>query len=129
MYTSATVLNPPYIYFIFCREVTLNLVRRAEAAGFTALVLTVDAPMFGIRHADARNKFALPPHLTMANFVGQNATLVNSSQGGSGINEYVGALFDPSITWADVKWLKKYVKCIRKLGISNLTIRVWSLMA
>ena len=43
---------------------------RAEAAGFSALVLTVDAPYFGRRLADARNRFQLPPHLRMANFVG-----------------------------------------------------------
>ena len=40
---------------------TLALVRRAEAAGFTAIALTVDATSFGIRRADARNKFSLPP--------------------------------------------------------------------
>lgn len=45
------------------REVTASLVRRAEAAGFSALVLTVDAPQFGIRRADVRNRFVLPPHL------------------------------------------------------------------
>ena len=45
--------------------------RRAEAAGFKALVLTVDAPFFGIRRDDIRNKFQLPPHLSMANFEGK----------------------------------------------------------
>ena len=45
--------------------------RRAEAAGFKALVLTVDAPFFGIRRDDIRNKFQLPPHLKMANFEGK----------------------------------------------------------
>ena len=51
-------------------QVTANLVRRAEKAGFSAIVLTVDAPYFGRRLADIRNKFKLPPHLKMANFVG-----------------------------------------------------------
>jgi (S)-2-hydroxy-acid oxidase len=50
--------------------VTSKLVARAEAAGFSALVLTVDAPYFGRRLADARNKFQLPKHLSMANFTG-----------------------------------------------------------
>ena len=45
------------------REVTRKLVERAEKAGYKALVLTVDAPIFGIRNADVRNKFILPPHL------------------------------------------------------------------
>ncbi len=49
---------------------TESLVRRAERAGFKALVLTVDAPFFGRRIADIKNGFALPPHLRMANFVG-----------------------------------------------------------
>ncbi len=49
---------------------TESLVRRAERAGFGALVLTVDAPFFGRRIPDIKNAFALPPHLRMANFVG-----------------------------------------------------------
>lgn len=47
----------------FYRSVTERLVRRAEAAGFSAIVLTVDAPFFGIRREDLKNRFALPPHL------------------------------------------------------------------
>ena len=66
------------------REITKSLVHRAEAAGFTALVLTVDAPTFGRRLDDIRNDFKLPPHLNMANFAGQNKTT-----GKSGINDQV----------------------------------------
>ena len=44
--------------------------KRAEVAGFKALVLTIDAPYFGIRRDDIRNKFQLPAHLKMANFEG-----------------------------------------------------------
>ena len=40
---------------------------------------------------------------------------VNTSAGGSGINEYVASLFDQSLTWEDVKWLK---------SITNLPIIV-----
>ena len=58
------------LYIYKDRKVTKNLVKRAEAAGFKAIVLTVDAPYFGRRLADIRNKFKLPPHLKMANFVG-----------------------------------------------------------
>ena len=50
-------------------QVTLSLVRRAEEAGFLALVLTVDAPLFGKRRRDARNKFKLPDRFKLANFV------------------------------------------------------------
>lgn len=51
------------LYIYSDRNVTLNLIKRAEHAGFKALVLTVDAPLFGDRRADMRNKFALPSHL------------------------------------------------------------------
>ncbi|GGL94763.1 alpha-hydroxy-acid oxidizing enzyme [Streptomyces fumigatiscleroticus] len=44
------------------REVTEALVRRAEQAGCTALVVTVDSPVFGRHTRDLRNGFAdLPP--------------------------------------------------------------------
>src|SRR5437773_2729714 len=39
------------------REITRHLVTRAEAAGYGALVLTVDTPLLGRRERDARNQF------------------------------------------------------------------------
>ncbi|KAG0727650.1 Hydroxyacid oxidase 1 [Chionoecetes opilio] len=99
------------LYIYRDREVTASLVRRAEAAGYSALVLTVDAPYFGIRRADIRNKFTLPPHLRLANFQSaEESGRVNTSPGGSGINEYVASLFDAALTWEDVAWLKGITK-------------------
>ena len=46
----------------------------------------------------------------MANFEldeGEAANRAGESKGGSGINEYVKSLFDPSLTWEDVKWLRQ----------------------
>ena len=62
------------------REVTLDLIKRAERAGYTALAVTVDTPVLGRREADLRNQFKLPSHLTMGNFkcnpmVSQSAAL------------------------------------------------------
>lgn len=51
------------LYIYTDRNVTLNLIRRAERADFKALVLTIDAPFFGDKRADLRNKFSLPSHL------------------------------------------------------------------
>ena len=87
---------------------TRDLVLRAERAGFSALVLTVDAPLFGRHLPDARNKFSLPPHLRMANFVGLGdmETKAGDGKGGSGINAYVASLFDQTLSWNDVAWLK-----------------------
>ncbi|XP_022911547.1 2-Hydroxyacid oxidase 1 [Onthophagus taurus] len=94
------------LYIYIDRNVTLNLIRRAEKAGFKAIALTVDTPMFGLRLADVRNKFTLPPHLKFANFEGEKSTKINTTQDGSGLNNYVEKLFDTSLTWDDVKWLK-----------------------
>lgn len=52
------------------RGVTRQLVRRAEAAGFSGIVLTVDAPISGVRNAEQRIGFALPPGVVAANFTG-----------------------------------------------------------
>ena len=38
---------------------------RASAAGFEALILTVDVPVAGNRLRDARNGFSIPPTLTI----------------------------------------------------------------
>lgn len=82
--------------------------RRAEAAGFDAIVLTVDAPYFGKRRQDIRNRFCLPPHLSMANFEGlhNSAVKVETSGDNSGITLYVASQFDPSLSWRDLGWLR-----------------------
>ncbi|XP_075747034.1 2-Hydroxyacid oxidase 1 [Rhipicephalus microplus] len=95
------------LYVYRDRDVTRALVQRAEQAGYSALVLTVDTPYFGQRLADVRNKLALPPGLKMANF--KEADFQNvapAAGGGSGLSTYASALFDPSLTWKDVDWLK-----------------------
>ncbi|XP_015516994.1 hydroxyacid oxidase 1 [Neodiprion lecontei] len=94
------------LYVYKDRNVTVNLVRRAEAAGFKALVLTVDTPMFGERRADRRNKFSLPNHLRLANFVGIKSDKINSADQESGLSEYSLSLFDASLSWEDVDWLR-----------------------
>ncbi|XP_057327539.1 2-Hydroxyacid oxidase 1 [Microplitis mediator] len=93
--------------YIYCdRQVTINLIRRAEKAGYKAIVLTVDTPFFGIRRRDVKNKFTLPKHLKLANFDGHLSDKINSTDSGSGLNEYVVNLFDDSLNWNDVDWLK-----------------------
>ncbi|XP_076339476.1 2-Hydroxyacid oxidase 1-like isoform X1 [Tachypleus tridentatus] len=94
------------------RKVTEELVRRAENAGYRAFVLTIDTPVFGLRLADARNKFSLPRHLRMANFgkLDIKSNGIQEAKKESGLNEYAASLFDPSITWKDILWLKEITK-------------------
>ncbi|XP_037948816.1 peroxisomal (S)-2-hydroxy-acid oxidase GLO5 [Teleopsis dalmanni] len=97
------------LYVYKDRSLTEQLVRRAEKAGFKALVLTIDAPIFGQRRSDVRNKFSLPSHLCLGNFEGIQSEGVRSEMytGKSGINEYVSSQFDATLTWKDVEWLIK----------------------
>ena len=41
------------------RDVTAQIVKTAEKAGFKAIVLTVDVPKLGRREADIKNKLTL----------------------------------------------------------------------
>ncbi|XP_071440603.1 2-Hydroxyacid oxidase 1 [Hetaerina americana] len=100
------------LYIYKNRSVTQNLVMRAERLGYEALVLTVDAPLFGIRWADARNKFHLPPHLKLANFTEPEESdgVRDRSDKGSQLQAYVTDLFDQSLTWDGISWLKSITK-------------------
>ncbi|MGY2079445.1 alpha-hydroxy acid oxidase [Modestobacter sp. SYSU DS0657] len=56
---------------------TDDLARRAGAAGYQALVLTVDVPVLGRRLRDLRNGFDLPTGLLMANHPGAGGAPVS----------------------------------------------------
>jgi 4-hydroxymandelate oxidase len=69
------------------------------------LVLTVDAQLWGERERDARNRFRLPDGLEMSNlFAGKRDFPANVS--GSGLAAYVSSMFDPSLSWKDLAWLR-----------------------
>jgi 4-hydroxymandelate oxidase len=86
------------------RGFTLGLVRRVEAAGYKALVVTVDTPVLGARYREHRVKFALPPDLAQPNLAGlASATGRHHLPTDEGI--YSAAL-DPTLTWKDIDWLR-----------------------
>uniref|UniRef100_A0A0N5C8T6 FMN hydroxy acid dehydrogenase domain-containing protein n=1 Tax=Strongyloides papillosus TaxID=174720 RepID=A0A0N5C8T6_STREA len=100
------------LYVYKNREITKELVNNAKAAGFKAIVLTVDTPIVGVRRADIRNNFKLPEHLELANLKGVSLLNKenNSRLGTFELNKYSETFFDPSLTWDDVKWLVGYSK-------------------
>lgn len=83
------------------REVTASLIRRAEAAGYSAIVLTVDVPVLGRRLNDLRNSFALPRGLTMANLAPYMASRHNAT-----LAAFFASRHDASLNWHDLKWLR-----------------------
>jgi len=88
------------------RAVTADLVRRAAAAGYRALCLTVDTPFLGRREKDDRNAFTLPPGLGIANVRPAGLDGMPESERGSAFAKYVAELLDPSVTWRDIGWLR-----------------------
>lgn len=104
----ATMWYQLYVYKD--RGVTRSLVERAEGAGYSALVLTVDTPKFGRRYADVRNQFHLPPGITVANFAQYGMAQLGEVEGESGLFAYANSLFDASLTWKDVDWLRSITK-------------------
>jgi 4-hydroxymandelate oxidase len=98
------------LYVYKDRGATEALVRRVEAAGCRALVLTVDAPLLGRRERDVRNHFALPPHLAIENLHAHDARSVTRHQADSGLAAYVADLLDPGLTWEVVGWLRSITK-------------------
>ncbi len=104
------------LYVYRDRGATEALVRRVEAAGARALVLTVDAPLLGRRERDVENRFALPPHLGIENLHAEGASSARSpsrlpaASGDSGLAAYFAELLDPSLTWSAVEWLRSITK-------------------
>ncbi|TFY98806.1 alpha-hydroxy acid oxidase [Ramlibacter rhizophilus] len=84
------------LYFLSDRAATLELVQRAEAARYEALVLTVDAAVRTPRAAEQRAGFKLPAGVGMVNLPASEAASAGS----------LGALLARAPTWDDVAWLK-----------------------
>ena len=85
----------------FIRE----LVARAEAAGYRALVVTVDAPVSGARNREQRAEFALPPGIEAVNLRGMRATTGSVARAGESPVFGSGVLAGAP-TWKDIDWLR-----------------------
>ncbi len=95
------------LYIYRDRAVTEALVRRADAAGYRALMVTVDTPRMGRRERDIRNGFGLPPGLSFANFANAPTAHTPAVQpGASGLAAHTNATFDDAFTWRDLAWLR-----------------------
>lgn len=89
------------------RSVTQGLVERAVRAGYQALCLTVDAPLVGRRDRDTRNRFGLPPGMTWKNLERAGLDRMDARDEGSALVQYISEIWDPSLTWEAIEWLRK----------------------
>jgi 4-hydroxymandelate oxidase len=81
------------------RGLTRAIVEEAAAAGFSAIVLTVDLPVLGNRERDLRTGFTLSDDFVPA----FTRTTSYTPEGGS---EVLGWVVDPRLTWKDLEWLR-----------------------
>lgn len=101
------------MYIFKERSLTLDLIRRAERAGYSAIVLTMDTAVLGSRYRDLKNHFTMPPHITLGNFRNMKQNNENLSHFRvmpeqsclTGLTDYISTQFDDSVTWEDVTCL------------------------
>ena len=88
------------LYWSPDRGVVRDVVERAEVAGFTALLLTVDLPELGRRERDLRTGFEIPEEIPVPIFLAlaENVGAISPTD----INWAV----DRSLTWRDLEWLR-----------------------
>lgn len=102
------------------RDAGRDFVARAAAAGYGALVLTVDTPVAGPRLRDVRNGLTIPPTLTLKTFL-DGATrpawwfdllttepleFASLTRFEGTVAELISRMFDPSATISDLEWLR-----------------------
>lgn len=82
----------------------LDLLGRAQASGYQAIVFTVDAPVNGVRNREQRAAFCLPEHIQAVNLRGSAQPV--SVQGAAGTSPLFGSgLLKHAPTWDDLLWL------------------------
>jgi L-lactate dehydrogenase (cytochrome) len=103
------------------RDRSRDLLARAADSGYEVLVLTVDTPVGGARLRDVRNGMTIPPTLTARTFLEglrhpswwinllTTPPLEFASLGswGGTVTDLANRLFDPSVTIADLAWLRE----------------------
>jgi L-lactate dehydrogenase (cytochrome) len=109
------------------RGLVEEMLGRAAAAGFEAIVITVDTAVLGRRERDVRRGFSLPPKLGLgtlldgvlhprwtldfvrsepiafANVVGRS---VGDGSDPVSLAEYINTQFDPGLSWRDIEWFR-----------------------
>jgi L-lactate dehydrogenase (cytochrome) len=109
------------------RAMVRDMLDRAAAAGFEAIIITVDTAMLGRRERDVRRGFMLPPAIgpgtlvdgalhpawtwkfvrsepiTFANVARSSATAPVEAVN---LAEYINSQFDPTLSWRDLDWFR-----------------------
>jgi 4-hydroxymandelate oxidase len=96
------------LYMYKDREQTKVLVQLAENEGYSALVLTVDAPVIGRRERDIRSGVRLPDHVNAVNALSDASR--DGGGTGSGLADFVTQQIDDALQWSDIDWLRSITR-------------------
>lgn len=109
------------------RELVKDMLARAHAEGYEAIMLTVDTAVLGRRERDVRRGFTLPPRLGPGtildgirhpswtwDFIRHEpitfANVSTSSRARAGtavtLSDFISEQFDPALSWNDIEWFK-----------------------
>ncbi len=90
------------LYFKKDQEANKGLLQRAEKAGYSAIVLTVDLPVLGIRERDIRNQYIVSQDFARAN--------APSNQSAAGMRNLQSLLegMKEDLSWEDYEWARKH---------------------
>ena len=87
------------------RDLSVELIRRAEKVGCKALMLTVDTPRIGNRESDVHMGFKMPSHLRLPNLRHDGLALTRqSTEPDSALARFAAESLDPSLSWKDLEW-------------------------
>ena len=102
--TEAPVWFQLYVYKD--RGATLALLERAQAAGCSAIVLTVDAPLLGKRERDVHNRFQLPADLSVRNLLAHAMAELPDHPEDSSLAAHAAKMFETGLNWEDIEGLR-----------------------
>lgn len=80
------------------RDVAEEMIRRAAAAGYEAIVVTVDLPVAGYRERELRQPYRWSEETAFGN--------LGASTKGKEILELLGGLVNAALTWDDLAWIR-----------------------
>jgi (S)-2-hydroxy-acid oxidase len=85
------------------RAISASFAERAEDAGYSAILLTVDLPIAGRRERDLRNAFSMPEGVSYMNLLGKRSP--EAAETSDAFAQMVNAQIDPALGWDDLEWL------------------------
>ena len=115
------------LYVMKDRAFIYDLIERAKRANCSALMITLDLQVMGQRHRDVKNGLSVPPKITLKNIIdlisrpnwcfkmlktknrkfGNIVGHVKGVKDMSSLAEWTSKQFDPSLSWEDVKELRR----------------------